>query len=66
MNNVLQYKGFRFFQSSYDEDEKGTILSVNHDWWGTLISYVGYFLLGLGFLLVFFIKIQDLIYCHTN
>ena len=56
MNNVLQYKGFRFFQSSYDEDEKGTILSVNHDWWGTLISYVGYFLLGLGFLLVFFYK----------
>ena len=42
MNNVLQYKGFRFFQSSYDKDEKGTILSVNHDWWGTLITYIGY------------------------
>ena len=56
MNNVLQYKGFRFFQSSYDEDEQGTILSVNHDWWGTLISYIGYFFLGLGFILVFFYK----------
>ena len=43
MNNVLQHKGFRFFQSSYDKDEKGTILSVNHDWWGTIITYVGYF-----------------------
>jgi cytochrome c-type biogenesis protein CcsB len=56
MNNVLNYKGYRLFQSSYDKDEKGTILSVNHDWWGTLITYIGYFLLGLGFTLVFLTK----------
>jgi hypothetical protein len=56
MNNVLQYGGFRFFQSSYDKDEKGTILSVNHDWWGTLVTYIGYFLLILGFALVFLTK----------
>ena len=56
MNNVLNYSGYRFFQSSYDKDEKGTILSVNHDWWGTLITYIGYSFLGLGFLLVFFTK----------
>jgi cytochrome c-type biogenesis protein CcsB len=56
MNNVLNYRGFRLFQSSYDKDEKGTILSVNHDWWGTLITYIGYFLLGLGFILVFLTK----------
>ena len=56
MNNVLNYKGYRFFQSSYDKDEKGTILSVNFDWWGTMITYIGYFLLGLGFLLVFLTK----------
>ncbi len=31
MNHVLNYEGYRFFQSSYDQDEKGTILSVNHD-----------------------------------
>jgi hypothetical protein len=31
MNNVLDYKGYRFFQSGFDPDEKGTILSVNHD-----------------------------------
>ncbi len=29
MNNVLDYKGYRFFQSSYDQDEMGTIFSVN-------------------------------------
>jgi cytochrome c-type biogenesis protein CcsB len=54
MNNVLDYRGYRFFQSSYDQDEKGTILSVNHDRWGTYISYLGYFLLSLGMILVFF------------
>ncbi len=56
MNNVLNYRGFRMFQSSYDKDEKGTILSVTHDWWGTLITYIGYCLLGLGFILVFLTK----------
>ena len=25
MNNILKYKGYRFYQSSYDPDEKGTI-----------------------------------------
>jgi len=38
MNNTLNYKGYKFFQSSYDTDEKGTILSVNHDVWGTWIT----------------------------
>ncbi len=51
MNNVLDYKGYRFFQSAYLPDESGTILSVNHDYWGTLITYIGYALLGLGMLL---------------
>ncbi len=50
MNNVLDYGGYRFFQSSYDRDERGTILSVNHDFWGTTISYAGYLLLAVGFL----------------
>jgi len=47
MNNVLDYKGFRFFQSSYDQDERGTILSVNYDP-GTSVTYLGYFLMFLG------------------
>ena len=41
MNHILDYKSFRFFQSSYDKDEKGTILSVNNDP-GTLPTYIGY------------------------
>jgi len=45
MNNILKYKGYRFYQSSYDMDEKGTILSVNHDMTGMLVTYTGYALL---------------------
>lgn len=56
MNHILDYGGFRFFQSSFDQDEKGTYLSVNHDFWGTWISYLGYFLLTLGLIMVFFSK----------
>lgn len=45
MNNVLDHQGWRFYQSSYDEDGRGTWLSVNYDPWGTGITYVGYILL---------------------
>ena len=48
MNNVLDYEGYRFFQSGFDPDEKGTQLSVSHDFWGTWITYIGYFLLYFG------------------
>ena len=40
MNHILNYKGYRFFQASFDPDEKGTILSVNQDFYGTLITYI--------------------------
>jgi cytochrome c-type biogenesis protein CcsB len=52
MNHVLDHKGYRFFQSSFDPDEGGTILSVNNDWWGTWITYIGYFLLYLGMMAI--------------
>lgn len=56
MNNVLDYKGFRFYQSSYDTDERGTILSVNQDRPGTYITYLGYLLLTVGMFLTLFAK----------
>ncbi len=54
MNHILNYGGYRFFQSSYDPDELGTYLSVNHDFWGTWVSYIGYFLFTIGFAMSFF------------
>ncbi len=47
MNNILKYKGYRFYQSSFDPDEKGTILSVSHDRAGMMVTYTGYALLVL-------------------
>ena len=54
MNHILNHKGYRFFQASFDPDEKGTVLSVNHDSLGTLVTYIGYFLLYLGLLGIMF------------
>ena len=47
MNNILKYKGYRFYQSSFDKDEKGSVLSVNYDPAGMIVTYIGYALLGL-------------------
>lgn len=53
MNHPLNYGGFKFFQMSYDPDEKGTVLSVNHDP-GMIPTYIGYTLLFLGLILNIF------------
>lgn len=56
MNHVLNYDGYRFFQASFDPDRKGTVLSVNHDFWGTNISYIGYAFLFIGMFVTMFWK----------
>ena len=52
MNQVLDFQGYRFYQSSFDEDGKGSWLSVNYDPWGTGITYVGYLMLAVSMLAV--------------
>ena len=61
MNNVMDYGGYRFFQSSYSlddpqtpENEEGTKLSVNYDFWGTNVTYLGYLLMAIGMILSLF------------
>ena len=56
LNNVMDLKGYRFFQASRDDDEMGTILSVNNDVAGRTITYIGYTLLILGFIMMFFVR----------
>ena len=58
MNNILNYEGYKFFQSSYNitEQYEETHLSVNHDFWGSTITYMGYFLLYAGLILILFMK----------
>ena len=45
MNHIARYKGVRFYQTSYDDDNQGSYLTVNYDRWGTPVTYTGYALL---------------------
>jgi len=56
MNNILKYDGYRFYQSSYDDDLHGSVLAVSHDPWGVGVTYAGYFLLLLSLIGFFFQK----------
>lgn len=48
MNNMARVGSYRLFQSSYDDDEQGTTLAINHDPIGTTVTYIGYFVLMIG------------------
>jgi cytochrome c-type biogenesis protein CcsB len=58
MNHILDFKGYKLFQSSYDisGEVEETHLSVNHDFWGTLITYIGYSMLYFGLICILFAK----------
>ncbi len=56
MNNILNHKGYRFYQTSFDPDERGTLLSVNKDRLGTSVTYGGYVILAFGILVSLFRK----------
>ncbi len=48
MNRIARVEGFRLYQSSYDTDEQGSVLSVSYDPLGTPVTYAGYALLLFG------------------
>ena len=56
MNNILKYDGYRFYQSSYDDDLRGSVLAVSHDPWGVGVTYTGYILLLISLIGFFFQK----------
>ncbi|PAF48786.1 hypothetical protein BKH43_07740 [Helicobacter sp. 13S00401-1] len=67
MNHVLDYRGYRFFQSSYTSKEvqrsdgsfttenTGTVLSVNKDP-GKIPTYISYALMIIGAIMLLFVK----------
>ncbi|GIM58820.1 cytochrome c biogenesis protein [Capnocytophaga canimorsus] len=55
MNHILNHKGHRLFQAQFHPDEKGSVLSVNQDYWGTLFTYIGYVLLYIGLIAFMFL-----------
>lgn len=56
MNKIYKKNGYRFYQTSFDEDGLGTLLSVNYDPVGTPLTYFGYILFALSGLWLFFTK----------
>lgn len=57
MNKIYTKDNYRLYQLSYDSDEMGTVLLVNHDPWGIGITYTGYILLALSMLWILWIRI---------
>lgn len=45
MNNIYSHRSYRLYQSSYDEDGKGSVLAINTDPYGIPVTYTGYALL---------------------
>lgn len=54
MNNIYSYKSTRFYQSSFDEDMYGSILSLNKDPYGIKITYTGYAMLFISLIWMLF------------
>ncbi|MBQ8115119.1 MAG: cytochrome c biogenesis protein CcsA [Prevotella sp.] len=50
MNHIFSHRGYRFYQMSYDDDMRGTFLTVRHDPYGVGVTYMGYILLLLSIL----------------
>ena len=47
MNNIHTYQNIRFYQTSYDQDGRGSVLTLNSDPWGIPVTYLGYGMLFL-------------------
>ena len=45
MNKIFSHRGYRLYQSNYDEDQRGSVLAMNADPWGIPVTYTGYALL---------------------
>lgn len=55
MNHILRHRGFRLYQTSFDPDEKGTVLSVSYDP-GTPVTYLGFVMVSVALLITLFQK----------
>ncbi len=56
MNNIFKHRGYRFYQSGYDSDKRGTFLTISYDPWGIGITYAGYAMLLVSMQLFFLQK----------
>jgi cytochrome c-type biogenesis protein CcsB len=56
MNNIFKYRGYRFYQASYDNDLRGSVISVSYDPFGIYTTYLGYFLMFVSMIWLLFDK----------
>lgn len=61
MNRIGTYQGYRLYQSSFDEGNRGSWISVNYDPWGTGLSYAGYLMMGLSMIGLLFARKEEFI-----
>ena len=59
MNNIGRVKGFRIYQTDFDDDLGGSVFTISYDPWGTVITYAGYLLLAISMIWVSFSKVQS-------
>ena len=59
MNNIGLVKGFRIYQTDFDDDLGGSVFTISYDPWGTVITYAGYLLLAISMIWVSFSKVQS-------
>ena len=52
MNNIGRAEGFRIYQTSFDDDEQGSVFTISYDPWGTAITYAGYLMLAISMIWV--------------
>ena len=60
MNNIGRVKGYRIYQTSFDDDLGGSVFTISYDPWGTGITYVGYILLAISMIWVSFKRNEKL------
>ena len=60
MNNIGRVKGFRIYQTSFDDDLAGSVFTISYDPWGTGITYMGYILLAISMIWVSFKRNEKL------
>ena len=47
MNNIGRAKGYRIYQTSFDDDQQGSTFTISYDPWGTTVTHIGYLLLAV-------------------
>jgi cytochrome c biogenesis protein ResB len=60
LNAILSFRYYRFYQTSFDKDEKGSWFTVKYDPLGIFFTYLGYSLFGVSMLWMLILSFRKL------